>query len=424
MRIEAKVGIFVVIGFVLLLVLSTQLSSVRSIGVEGYTIYAQIDNATGLNPHAKVKMNGVDVGEVREISLHKGKVTLALFIRLGIEIPNNSKLSLLQESMLGSKMVNITAGDAGSFFTPGEQIGNTANLASFEETSQKLADAADSFTKLMDAANNVLDDRRQVELKQAIDDLAFAIKDTREWLPGFESKASNLVDEYTKAGEELNTLIGDNSEPLAKAINSTEAFFATGKEALVKIDRILSSLTESELHFSIYGHYLLSDSYFKSFAGITYIPSPQTYYFLNIVSDNDYSNVDGSGNLIAPALHDEGVYRWTIQYGRRLSDFLFRAGWQDSTGGIGLDYFMFKDKLKMSAEVFDFNAANDQRSTTAHMNIAIRYRFLDHLDIYGGFDNILNAQSFNMYLGVGMNFIDDHLKALIGTTTLSSGVSN
>ncbi len=424
MRIEAKVGIFVVIGFVLLLVLSTQLSSVRSIGVEGYTIYAHIENATGLNPHAKVKMNGVDVGEVREITLSKGKVTLALFIRRGIEIPNNSKLSLLQESMLGSKMVNITAGNSEAFFHRGEHIGNTGNLASFEETSQKLADAADAFTKLMDAANNVLDDRRQVELKQAIDDLAYAIKDTREWLPGFESKATNLVDEYTKAGEELNTLIGDNSEPLAKAINSTEEFFSTGKDALVKIDRILSSLTESELHVSIYGHYLMSDSYFKSYAGITYIPSPQTYYFLKIVADDDYSVDDGSGNLVPPDLHDEGVYRWTIQYGRRLSDFLFRAGWQDSSGGVGLDYFMFKDKLKMSLEAFDFNAVNDLRSTTAHVNVALRYRYLDHLDFYGGFDNVLNPGSFNVYLGIGMNFIDDHFKALIGSSSLGSGVSN
>lgn len=451
MKLEAKVGLFVVFAFLMLLGLSTQLSSVRSLGSEGYTLYAYVKDATGLNVHAKVKLNGVEAGEVQEIALSGGKVALKLFIKSHIQVPSDSKVSLMQESMLGNKMVNIEAGESAQVLMPEASIAKTSSLASFEQTSQKLSDAADAFTKLMDAANNVLDQQRQDELKATIDDLTDAIRDIKEmvadnkelvhealnrynelalefvqtgrnindWLPGFEQKATNLVDEYTRAGEELTALIGENSEPLNRTLKSTEDFFTTGKDAFVKVDRYLSSVMNSDLHVSIYNHYMFSDSYNKSFASITYVPIPSTYYFVKLVADDDFSKTQADGvTPRLPQLHDEGVYRLTLQYGKRFGDVMIRGGWQESTGGIGLDWFFAQDRLLVSAELFDFNAVNDRRSQTFHTNLAMRYRFYDHLDVYAGLDNYLNSDSFNAYVGFGMSFVDDHLKFLLGSTSV------
>lgn len=450
---EAKVGIFVVIGFILLLGLSTQLSTVRSMGQEGYHLRAKVKDATGLNNHAKVKMNGVDIGEVVSIALAGSQVELTLFIKKNVKVPKDSRVALQQESMLGSKMVNIEAGDSDTILRKDAELATATAMASFEQTSQKLSDAADAFNKLMDSTNNVLDEKRQDSLKAAIDDLADAVKDVKEivadnkslvhetldkykhlaeefkqtgvklndWFPSFQDKADDLVDEYTRAGEGINELLGDNAEPLNKTLKSTEEFFTTGKEAFVKVDRFLSSLTESELHVSIYGYYMLKDQYTKNFAAITYIPEPSTYYFIKLVADDDYTQTDASGNFKPPSLHDSGVYRLTLLYGKRFSDLLARAGWIDSHGGVGFDYFMLSDSLVLSTEVYDFNAANDLRSTVAHMNFYARYRMLNHLDLYAGFDNVLNAESFNFFLGFGMSFEDDNLKFLLGSSGLSSG---
>lgn len=449
---EAKVGFFVVLGFALLLGLSTQLSTVRSLGQEGYVIKTKVSDATGLNNHAKVKMNGVDIGEVVSISLSGAKVELTLFIKKGVSVPFDSKVALQQESMLGSKMVNIQAGQAAKTLEEGEELATASAMASFEETSQKLADAADAFNKLMNSANNVLDKERQEALKRTIDDLALAVKDIKEmvadnkslvnetlqkykelamefketgekvnaWLPDFQTKADDLVDEYTRAGESLNELLGDNAEPLNKTLKSTEEFFSTGKEAFVKVDRFLSSLTESELHVSIFGKYMLKDQTSKTYASIIYIPEPSTYYFLQLVADDDFTQTDNSGNYKPPQLHDEGVYRLTLMYGKRFSDLLVRGGWIDSRGGVGFDYFMLSDDLVLSSEIYDFNAANDLRATTAHLNFYARYRMLNHLDFYAGLDNVLNPESFNMVFGFGMSFEDDHLKILLGSSGVGS----
>ena len=125
---------------------------------------------------------------------------------------------------------------------------------------------------------------------------------------------------------------------------------------------------------------------------------------------DDYSNTDTSGNLIEPTIHDEGNYLYTAEYGKRFHNILARAGLQDSTGSVGFDYFMDKDRLKWSLEIFDFNAVNDVRGTNPHMHVGAKYELVPHFNIYAGVDNFINPQAMNFYMGLGMQFVDDHLK--------------
>jgi len=75
---------------------------------------------------------------------------------------------------------------------------------------------------------------------------------------------------------------------------------------------------------------------------------------------------------------------------------------------------MKHDKIKFRAEAFDFNAINDFRSTNAHLKAQVRYQMLKHLELYGGWDNFLNPQSQNIFLGLGLRFIDNDFKYIIG----------
>lgn len=475
MRVEAKVGIFVVIGFALLLALSTQLNSVRNMGDEGYSVYAYVDTATGLKPQAKVQMSGVDIGRVDTIELVPGKVRLTLMVQKKFKIPVDSTISLLQESMLGSKIVSITSGTQNSFLQPQGSISKTSTLSSFEETSQKVSDAAEAFKTLMKSANNVLDQKRQDSLKDAIDDLRVTMRDIREmvkdnkelvhstiknydklalefnkfgvelnrWVPTAEQKATNLLDTYSQAGDELSELITSNSKPLNKTIVSTGEFFDEGKKAVERIDRYLSSVIDSELKLSIYDRYLINDNSHKIFAGLKYSPEPSTSYFAEVVSDDDFTKTDDNsttGNWVAPVLHEAGKYWVTILYGKRFTDLMFRIGLIESHGGIGVDYFMDHDRWKFSADFYDFGAKNDFRSQNMRVNLTAKYTYLEHVDFYIGLDNILNTTNtytqdldgvvggatvsktgnYNFVMGVGINFVDDHLKRVLSFTGIPS----
>ena len=125
---------------------------------------------------------------------------------------------------------------------------------------------------------------------------------------------------------------------------------------------------------------------------------------------DDYSQTDTSGNLIEPEVHGESEYLYSAEYGKRFHNILARAGLQDSTGSVGFDYFMDKDRLKWSLEIFDFNAVNDVRGTNPHMHVGAKYELVPHFNIYAGVDNFINPQAMNFYMGLGMQFVDDHLK--------------
>ncbi len=114
MKLEAKIGLFVVMALGALLFLSTQVTSLGKWGKEGYKIHAYVEDASGIEEHTHVLMNGVTIGDVEEIMIEGKQVRLTLMIDKGVKIPNDSSVIVAQESLLGSKVVNIVVGDSPS----------------------------------------------------------------------------------------------------------------------------------------------------------------------------------------------------------------------------------------------------------------------------------------------------------------------
>jgi len=120
MKTEAKVGLFVALGLLFLFILSTQVNEFATMGKKGYEIYALLDDASGLEKNAKVKMKGVEIGFVKDIRLEGRKVKVTLFIYEGIKIPKDSVVTLQQESLLGTKYLDIEPGESDEYLAAGE----------------------------------------------------------------------------------------------------------------------------------------------------------------------------------------------------------------------------------------------------------------------------------------------------------------
>ena len=80
---------------------------------------------------------------------------------------------------------------------------------------------------------------------------------------------------------------------------------------------------------------------------------------------------------------------------------------------------MDHDKLKFSAEAFDWSAINDVRGSNVHLKAQARYQLLKHLEFSAGWDNFLNSQAQNVFFGLGVRFIDNDIKYLSGAATLA-----
>lgn len=481
MKTEAKVGIFVALGLLFLFLLSTQVNRFANFSKEGYIVYAYLDDVDGLQKNVKVKIRGVEVGYVADISLDNNRVKSKLFIYKGIKIPKDSIAQINQESMLGSKYLSIVAGKSKNYLKEGEAIKKQKILPTFDETSKSIDEAAKEFREFIkelradmkgDSGDDlkksianlrditesikILIDENKDNISNAILNLNKMAQELRDAsnkfgqmsskfsltadtinkkLPDIMQKVDKLATDLSKIGDdaknklpeifdrftviekELEDILKTNKEPLNNAIKSANSFFANGGETFKKVDNYLEKIANSQIEIAFRSEYMLKDSYVKNYASIYYIPSPNKYYMLDIVSSDDYSRVDESGNLILPKKHEDSKFLVSAQYGRRFNDLLFRLGIIESSGGVGVDYFMFSDRAKISFDAFDFNAVNDVRGTDPHLKLLARYRFLKHLDLFVGVDNFLNSKATNFIFGLGVDFIDNDLKSILGTAS-------
>ncbi|ADR33003.1 Mammalian cell entry related domain protein [Sulfuricurvum kujiense DSM 16994] len=452
MKLEAKIGLFVVMALGALLFLSTQVTSLGKWGSEGYVIQAYINDASGIEKHTHVLMNGVTIGDVEEITIEGKRVKLQLMIDKGVKIPVDSSVIVAQESLLGSKVLNITVGDSASSIADGGTLSQSKQFASFDQTSDSVNAAAKELESLLRDFHAILDDEHRQAIQEAIiafrnvgvnldgvivenrDDLHAAIANFRAMGAGFtqtadtvnkdlpeimarinsltaqlDSKLPTAVDKFTNIEDNVSTILAENRSTLKTTLESAGSFFKSGEEAFGKVDSMLSSFTTSELQVAMHTDYMMRDQYGKVYLGVNYLPNPETYYMFDLISTDDYSDANNP-----PKKHQKSDTLYSLQYGKRFDNTLLRFGAIESTGGIGVDYFMNHDKLKLSAEAFDFNSVNDYRSERAHLKAQVRYQMLKHLELYGGWDDFLNPKSQNIFLGLGLRFIDNDLKYVVG----------
>lgn len=464
MKLEAKIGLFVVMVLGALLVLSTQVTSLGKWGQSGYPMQAYVDDASGLEKHTHVLMNGVTIGEIQEIAIEGKKVRLQLLINDGVKIPDDSSVMVAQESLLGSKVLNIVVGDATSMIKKGGVLVQSKRYASFEQTSESVHAAAKEMELLLHDFRETLDDEHRKAIQDAI--IAFrdvgvnlngvigdnranlytAIANFKDMSAGFsqtagtvnkdlpeimsrvnslatrldnisgalEHKLPEAVDKFTKIEDNVSVILAENRAGIKDTIGSAGSFFKSAEEAFVKVDTMLSNFTSSELQVAMHSDYMMRDEYAKIYLGITYLPNPETYYMLDLISTDDYSQAN-----VLPGKHAKSQRLYSAQYGKRFDDFLLRFGAIESTGGVGVDYFSHHDRLKISGEAFDYNAVNDLRSDRVHLKAQLRYQMLKHLEVYGGWDNFLNSKSQNLFLGVGLRFIDNDIKYTFGAASMA-----
>ena len=480
MKLEVKIGVFVFLGLLSLFILSMQINSFSNLGVDNkYPIYAYIDDATGLRKNARVKMIGVNVGQVVSKHLEGDKVKLELMINNDVKIPANSLLSLSQDSMLGEKYVKIIPLKSEQFIQKNGVIKKYQKVASFNEAIDSINSAAQEFKNVALKLNQTIDENTTkniqlivenfkestILLKKMLNENRDSLKGTvngantmlatiNEKLPKIMENVEFLTSEFKKTGTIVNgklpqimahldeltyqfketgksinkklpilmtklekiednttSILEENKDGLKNAISSADEFFGTGAKTFNKLDDYFSSLQQTELDVEIGSYYMMNDNYMQTRGEIAYRPKPDKYYIMGITATNDWSDPSQFN-----AKHQKTKTYLTAELGKRYNNLLLRGGLIESTGGVGVDYFMYNDKLRVKTDLYDFYAVNDVRGDNAHLRVEARYLTLQHLNFYAGVDNILNKDSLNLFLGVGIGFKDDDLKTIIGSS--------
>ena len=121
---EAKVGIFTVIGLVLLTAIVLYLSGFNPAEEDDYSFDITFNQVTGLKPGAGVSYAGIAVGRVQAIEAYKDKAKVTVEIRGGTQIAKDSLFTINSDGLMGEKFISIMPPQhpSGVYLAGGESV--------------------------------------------------------------------------------------------------------------------------------------------------------------------------------------------------------------------------------------------------------------------------------------------------------------
>lgn len=138
-RVEAAVGIFVIIGIVCVGYLAIHLGKMEWFGGDTYAITARFQSVSGLKTGAQVEMAGVEIGKVDAIQLDpERKVAMVrMRINMGVVLASDVMASVKTAGMIGDKYIKISPGASEEPLKPGDLIIDTESAVDLEELISK-----------------------------------------------------------------------------------------------------------------------------------------------------------------------------------------------------------------------------------------------------------------------------------------------
>jgi phospholipid/cholesterol/gamma-HCH transport system substrate-binding protein len=243
---EARVGIFVLLGLVVLTFFTFRISKWGGIGDKGYTITVDFDTAAGLEPKASVKMAGVPIGKVQEIQLVGTKARLVLRIDEGIRIPRDSVASIANQGMLGEKYVEIFPGkDVDRMIASGGRIDNVIASPNLDELLRKVSLIGDDIKRFTESLSGTFG---TPEGKQALRDILVNIRDVsvslRSVITGNQDRLNRIVANVERVSADLKDVTASNKENLHETIANLRAFSETLKEQTPELARKINEAAD------------------------------------------------------------------------------------------------------------------------------------------------------------------------------------
>jgi phospholipid/cholesterol/gamma-HCH transport system substrate-binding protein len=114
---ELLVGLFIIVAILAFIFLALQVSGLSLVDLratKNYTVKAEFSDIGSLNKHAAIRIAGVQIGHVSNITLNKNtyKAIVVMSIDSKYSIPNDSSAGIQTMGILGDSFISIQPGYA------------------------------------------------------------------------------------------------------------------------------------------------------------------------------------------------------------------------------------------------------------------------------------------------------------------------
>jgi len=146
-KVELTSGVFLLLGIAAMLWLATEATNYgMQVGDDTYSVSARFGNVADLKPKSPVKIAGVTVGLVENISLDP--ITFEAIVNMKIDqrfadIPSDTSAAILTSGVLGDRYIGLEPGGAMEPLADGDQIFITQSAVVLENLISKFLFSTD-----------------------------------------------------------------------------------------------------------------------------------------------------------------------------------------------------------------------------------------------------------------------------------------
>lgn len=437
---ETKLGLFVLLGIISLAVTIIFLGDFQF--QRSYHLNIMFSDIAGLPEKAQVKISGVEVGAVKDISLFENKAKVRVWIKKNIEIHADCRASIVATGLIGSKYLELTSGSPEApLLKDGDTLSGVTPL-SFDKM---MESAMEQLHIIVEAFKGIEGQNIGLNLAETLDNMKKISGSLRAALYDQEDKVKNIVSNVNSFTEDLSEITNDNKENLKTSlanikdlsakldklltnINKGEGTigkllsdkemgqdlketFSDLKETSKEAKRALRRINYIETQWDYKLRYDARDGVAKSDVGLRFLPRPGKFY---------YVGVSNAGETSAGDSNTEKYNTVNLLIGKDFGFATLYGGMIRTKAGAGINVRPFwkwqpLKKLEITAEGYDFG--RNAPVNTPNGNVGVRYPITRWAYVGTQLEDPSSKSSFNSYV----NFVirDDDLGYLLGLVGLA-----
>lgn len=477
---EFKVGLFVLAAVVLVVVgWAWSVDGVRP-DEQSYRLLMNVGTSDGLWEGSQVRLAGVEVGSVDEISIAGGHAELTLKIRAAYQLPADSEAELKASGLLGDLFVRVYPGTADVMLKDMDRIKTRSEPADIDKITKNLEKISEDIAAITSVLRQVAENdsnRQHVEStlanadqlteilreiaagnKQDIAAIVQSVRRLSEALEGHVDdisgnvneevdKLKELTDQLNEAASDMTSITGkiDRGEGTIGALVNDDETIDALNDTIHEVRRAVKSYTGIRPEVYYTGRF-----YFG-----TEPKDTETFYYGNPLSNSGANNIgirlrthedfwydfeindypqgvisqkevyrENTGVVIKRWTRDQ-KYRFTFQMEKRWGPVSVRIGVKEGGGGVGATFYAVKDRLQANVDVFDFFFGSYpaiESSGIPNVRVGLRGEPWKNMYVEAGAEQIILGAKYGFftgYVGLGFRFTDDDIKMLLGSLPLN-----
>lgn len=444
---EFKVGLLVVVVGGLIAAMSMSVSDDPSYLGRNKKAWFVLPNAGGLVKNSSVRSAGIPVGTIKNISLQDGMARIDITVKSDVVLTTSAAVEIKSQGILGDKHVEVYPGSPTD--PPLEDNGQILNIRDGGSLENLMQSVSEVTSSLKEVAKNLQeatseDGTRKHVLGRIVKNIETLTGDLAQMTTENKDKIGDIVDDVHEVTASLRDVMNDQSdkglkktwERLSNSMKNLEDITAkinNGEGAIGKLvsdeqtseqvtstieglSELLGTANRIQTAFDFRGEYLAEAAAVKSYIGVQIQPGLDRYYYVAIVDDpmgtvdTTRTEVSGTGGQAPADYTEKKTYKnglkFTVLFAKNFWDLTIKGGLIENTGGLGMDYYFFRRKLKFTLEAFDFGDTK--------VRSALSYTLYRGIYVTGGYSVASEeSQMRGGYLGAGLFLTNDDIKLLL-----------